>query len=425
MGDFFLLQDPNVRWVVLAMMLICGSAAVVGCFAFLRKRSLVGDAVSHAILPGICLAFMLAQTKHPVVLMFGAVSVGLFSLWLIDFITDKSKIKPDAALALVMSVFYGIGILLMTSIQASGNAAQSGLDKFLFGKAAAMMQEDVIAYGVFSLVLLAIVLLFFKSFSLIIFDREHAQVIGLPVKQLESLMALLTVFAIAIGIQAVGVVLMSALLITPAAAARYWTHNLKVMLVLAAFFAVLSGIGGAYISYTIPKMPTGPWIVVLLTFMTIISVLFGAKKGVWFKSIENRRMTSRMVEENILKILYMFGEKEDAFDKQYSIAQLKSKRKFNLFKFKTALKRLESKGAIQRNGNQVSLTAEGIEKGKRVTRLHRLWELYLTKYLNLPADHVHEEAEAMEHLITPELEKELEKELDYPHVDPHDSPIPR
>lgn len=424
-SDFFLLQDPNVRWVVLAMMLICGSSAIVGCFSFLRKRALVGDVVSHAILPGICLAFMLWQSKNPFILMGGAVITGIISLWLMDFITANSKIKADAALALIMSVFYGLGILLLTTIQSSGNAAQSGLDKFLFGKAAAMMQEDVMAYGMFAILLILIVTLFFKSFSLVIFDRQHAQVIGLPVKRLESLMALLTIFAIAIGIQAVGIVLMSALLITPAAAARYWTHNLKAMVVLSALFAIISGIGGAFVSYTIPKMPTGPWIVLFLTLFAIVSVLIGRKKGVWVNRNNRKEIHLKIIKENILKALYHLGEKDLNFTKPFTFSELKEKRQLSTYQLKKALRKLEKVKLIKKESGYIYLTEEGIEEGKRITRLHRLWEVYLTEHLNIPLDNVHEDAESMEHLITPELEKELEKKLNYPLIDPHDTPIPR
>ncbi|GAA4823447.1 metal ABC transporter permease [Algivirga pacifica] len=423
--DFFLLRDPNVRWVVIAILLICSSTAIVGSFAFLRKRALIGDAVSHAILPGICLAFMLTGGKHPFWLMAGAILIGLLSMKIIDFITVNSRIKPDTALALVMSVFYGLGVLLLTRIQSSGNAAQAGLDKFLFGKAAAMMQEDVITYSLFSIFLLLVITILFKSFVVTIFDRQHAALIGLPVNKLEGVMAILTVIAIAIGIQAVGVVLMSALLITPAAAARYWTNNLKIMLLLAALFAMVSGVSGAFVSYAMPKMPTGPWIVMFLTLITGISVLIGSKKGYWVTRKGKQQINQKIIQENVLKALYQLGEVRNNFEDPFLKSELRKKRKYGRLRQRNALKQLEKEACIKIEGEYIYLTRKGLDEGQRITRLHRLWEVYLTKYLKLPADHVHEDAEAMEHLITPELEIELEKVLDYPLIDPHDSPIPR
>ncbi|MEL6629384.1 MAG: iron chelate uptake ABC transporter family permease subunit [Bacteroidota bacterium] len=248
-------MNPTILWALAAIVCMTAASAIMGTFTLLRKQALIGDAVSHAILPGICLAFMITQTKHPLVLMLGATASGFLGLLAINYLTDKTKLKNDASLAIVLSVFYGLGILLLTSIQSSGNAAQAGLDKFLFGKAAALMQGDAITFAVFGLVLIGIVVWLFRPFKLITFDRDFAQSQGLPVRKLELLLSILTVSAIALGIQAVGVVLMAALLIAPAAAARYWTHDLRGMLLLSVLFAIVSGILGVYVSATYPNIP--------------------------------------------------------------------------------------------------------------------------------------------------------------------------
>lgn len=417
------IQDPNVRWVVGAMILICTSASTVGCFTFLRKRALIGDAIAHAILPGICLAFMLAQTKNPLILLLGATLSGWLGVLMIDLIVERSKIKADAALALILSVFYGIGILLLTVIQNSGNAAQSGLDKFLFGSAAAMDQGDVLVFTVFSLLLLLVVIVLFPQLRLISFDREFALAQGFPVKKLEFTLSMLTVLAIAIGIQAVGVVLMAAFLISPAAAARYWTHRLAKMIVLAVVFAIISGLAGTFISYAVPRMPTGPWIVTVLTFFTFFSVLLGKRKGVVYAILQRKRNVQKMLLENTVKCLYHLGEDDGDFQQPRSREEILEKRKFQPGSLEWAISKLKAKGLIAENKGQVQLTEQGISQGARITKIHRLWELYLTQYMHLPADHVHEDAEAIEHIITPELEQELESQLQYPLLDPHDRPI--
>ncbi|MBX2840792.1 MAG: metal ABC transporter permease [Flammeovirgaceae bacterium] len=421
--DFFF-RDPVVRWVLMAVILMCASAAIVGCFTFLRKRALVGDAISHAILPGICLAFIIAETKNPFILMLGAFASGWLGLITIDFITNRTKLKTDAALGLVLSVFYGFGILLLTTIQNSGNASQSGLDKFLFGNAAAMMQSDAITFGLFSLVLIILVFLLFNPLKLVTFDRKFAIAKGIPVKRLELLLSVLTVFAIAIGIQAVGVVLMAALLITPASAARFWTHDLKWMIFLAAVFAVVSGITGTFISYTLPKMPTGPWIVTILSTIAIFSIIFGFKKGVLSKLRLRRLNKKKILRENILKCLYHLGEKAGNFDKFWSTWEILEKREMNKAQLKYGLKQLQSRNLVILKGNAAKFSELGKEEGRRVTKIHRLWEIYLTKYMKMAPDHVHNDAEAMEHLITPEIEKDLEYHLKFPLIDPHDSPVP-
>lgn len=422
--EFISLSDPNVQFVVLGMVLLGICSAIVGCFTFLRKRALIGDAVAHAVLPGVCLAFIISGTKNPIFLLIGATITGWLSLVLIDWITAKSRIKADAAIGLVLSVFFGIGILLLTMIQHSGNAAQSGLDKFLFGKAASLVGDDLWVFSGLSILLITVILSFFKEFTLISFDTNFANAVGLPVRKLEIALATITVLAVSIGIQAVGVVLMAALLITPAIAARYWTDNLKLMVFLAAIFGALAGIGGAYVSYTAPSMPTGPWVVVVLSVIAIGSLIFAPKKGFVAKYYQERKNRLQMLEENILKIFFHLGEE----DKQLAIARsktvLQKKRYIPNNQLATGLKRLQSKEWVEKNKSDFQLTTTGQEKAKNLVRTHRLWELYLTKHLHLPPDHVHEDAEAIEHIITPELAEELEKLLGHPTTDPHNSDIP-
>ena len=422
--DFLTFKDPNATWVVVAVLFMCASSAIVGVFAFLRKRALIGDAISHAILPGVCLAFLLTHSRNPLILMAGAIASGWLGLMSINLIVRHSKLKTDAALSLVLSVFYGVGILILTAIQGSGLASQAGLDKFLFGKAAALVREDVIIFSVFGAILILVVIVFYHPFRILTFDRDYARAIGLPVKAMEMLMSLLTVFTIALGIQAVGVVLMAALLIAPAAAARYWTDRLPMMILIAALFAMGSGWVGAFVSYTIPRMPTGPWIVSVLALAAILSVLLGRKKGVLAAEVQRARNQKKMLRENILKCLYHLGESASDFEQPWTFSQMVERRYFKPERLKRGVKRLTRKGLVEQLPDGIRLSPEGIEEGMRVVRIHRLWELYLTTYLQLPPDHVHEDAEAIEHIITPELEKELEHQLDRPVIDPHQSPIP-
>ncbi len=422
--DFFSFSDANVLYVVVGTVLIGMSTAVVGCFSVLRKRSLIGDAIAHAVLPGICIAFILFDTKNPLVLLSGAFVTGWLSIVVIDFIVERSRIKSDAAIGLTLSVFFGVGMLLLTYIQHSGNAAQSGLDRFLFGKAAAIVGQDLKVFAGMSILLLLTVLLFFREFRFIAFDPDFADSIGLPSKRYEILLSSITVLAITVGIQAVGVVLIAALLITPAVAARFWTDDLKVMVVLAAIIGALSNIGGAFISYVAPSMPTGPWIIVFMLFLALLSILFAPKKGLVFKRLRQRNNFKKILEENVLKLMYQLDEQDNGFDKYRPITELMAKRDMGEKMMLNALSRLKKKDLVEEKNQAWLLSKEGLSEGKRMVRLHRLWEVYLTEYLRLPSDHVHETAEAMEHVITPELEKELEVLLNHPEYDPHQSKIP-
>ncbi len=424
MNEFFSFADPNIRYVTLGSVLLTASSALVGTFTFLNKKALVGDAIAHAVLPGICLGFILAGTKHPVYLVGGAFVTGWISIVGVEYITRKTRIKEDTAIGLVLSVFFGIGILMLTVIQKSGNAQQTGLDHFLFGKAAALVGDDLTVFSTVAVVLVAAVLLLFKEFTLLAFDRHFAVAIGLPVRRIELILTSLIVLAVVIGIQAVGVVLMAAILITPAAAARYWTDRIRIMFLLACLFGAVSGLSGAYISYIAPSMPTGPWIVIVISTIAFVSFFLAPKRGVFSRMFRQVTIRRTINDENVLKALYQLGEENRNFYIQRYPDEIIRRRQFQKDNLIKVLRRLRSQGYVERTGNLWGLTEAGMARGKRVVKVHRLWELYLTTHLHIAPDHVHDDADTIEHLLTPELEAELEQLLDYPKVDPHKSEIP-
>ncbi|MFN8334276.1 MAG: iron chelate uptake ABC transporter family permease subunit [Cyclobacteriaceae bacterium] len=424
LAEFFSFADPNIRYVVLGSVLLTASSAIVGTFTFLNKRSLIGDAIAHAVLPGICLGFIVAGTKNPLVLIVGAFITGWLSLIVVEYINRKTRIKEDTAIGLVLSVFFGIGILMLTVIQKSGNASQSGLDHFLFGKAAALVGSDLFAFLIVALILLVVVYILFKEFALMAFDKAYAKSIGYPVRALELILTSLIVLAVVIGIQAVGVVLMAAILITPAAAARFWTDKIVVMVLLASAFGAFSGLTGAYISFVAPAMPTGPWIVIVISMIAFISFFLAPKRGVVYRLIRQNNIRQTINNENVLKVLYQLGEENKNFFIHRHLDEIIRRRKYEKSTLQSILRRLLNQGYVEQTGNLWSLTEEGKNKAQRVVKIHRLWELYLTTYMKIAPDHVHEDAETIEHLLTPELEAELEKQLGYAKLDPHQTKIP-
>ncbi|MFD1178168.1 metal ABC transporter permease [Paenibacillus puldeungensis] len=293
------LADPNLQWILMGSLVLGLGSGVIGSFAFLRKQSLLGDALAHAALPGICIAFMLSGVKSIGLFIIGALVSGMLATFGISVITRYSRIKQDAALGIILSTFFGIGIVMMTKIQHSGNGNQSGLDKYLFGQAASMMLEDVYLMGAVSLLLLIMCALLFKEFKLVSFDPGFARGMGLKVAMLEQLMLFMTVVAVVIGIQAVGVVLIAALLITPAVAARYWTDTLGLMVILAGLFGALSGVTGALLSSTLTNLPTGPVTVLAATSLFAVSVLFAPNRGLiakWIRRWRNRSSVRNSVQ---------------------------------------------------------------------------------------------------------------------------------
>lgn len=421
---FLSFTDPNVQFVVLGTMILGATAAMVGSFSFLRKRALVGDAIAHSILPGVCLSFLISGEKDPLWLILGAIFSGWISLLMIDGISRTTKLKNDTAIGIVLSVFFGFGILLLTMIQHSGNASQAGLDKFLFGKAASLTQSDILVFSSIGIGLMALVILFYKEFKLISFNPDYAKVVGLPVKFLEFLLATITILAVAVGIQAVGVVLMAALLITPASGARFWSDRLGMMILIACLFGAISGFIGSYISYIAPSMPTGPWVVMALSVITIGSIWFAPKRGVYSKLKMNWQNRNKILTENILKLFYHLGEANADFEKERTTDELKNSERFKDLELAKGLHKLKKQNLLRKKGNSWIITRNGFKEASRIVRLHRLWELYLNQRLKLEPDHVHNDAEAIEHIITPEIERLLEKELERPAIDPHSSKIP-
>ena len=418
---FFSTENYNLFVISIGSGILCFAAGVVGTFTYLRKRALIGDVISHSVLPGVAIAFMLVGVKNPVYFLIGAISSGLLSIWIVDYVQAKSKLKPDTILALTLSVFFGVGIVLLTKIQHSGNAAQSGLDSFLFGKAASMSLGDVKLFSIIAIVNILFITIFLRGFSMISFDENYAKGIGFNTSFIKSFLALLTVVTVAIGVQAVGVVLMAALLITPAAGARFLTNSIGRMLLISGLFGFVSGWVGVFISYSGNGMPTGPWIVVVLSIFTFIAILFGKQRGVIARWKLRNSNNIKINNENVLKDIYKLA---DNGKNTLSITEIIEKEKYQAPVLRSILNRLEKGDFIDQIRGLVILNEKGKIAAREVIRKHRLWELYLSKYFQLEADHLHDDAEGIEHVITPEIEKHLLKLLEYPELDPHQSKIP-
>ncbi|WP_128896292.1 metal ABC transporter permease [Longirhabdus pacifica] len=299
---FEILKEPNIQWILWACTLLGIGSGVIGSFAYLRKQSLMGDALAHVALPGVCIAFLLSGVKSIFLFMLGAMVMGIISTFIMSYITRKSRIKQDTAIAIILSVFFGLGIVLLTYIQHNANGNQSGLDKFLFGQAATMIRSDVIVMAIISAILIVICTLFFKEFKLASFDAGFAKGLGYPVALIEQLIMFLIVIAVVVGIQAVGVVLMSALLITPAVSARYWTEKLGLMVFLSGLFGGVSGVIGTIISASGNNLPSGPLVVLSATGIFVFSILFAPSRGVVSKFLLRQSVKRKVEKEKQMQL---------------------------------------------------------------------------------------------------------------------------
>ncbi len=264
--------------ILLGTTLVGITTGIVGCFTLLNKQSLLGDTIAHATLPGLTGMFLIILQKSYALLLCGAAATGLLGALWVHAITHTTHLKKDAALGIVLSTFFGIGIIFLTMIQKLPTAHQAGIDKFLFGQAATLLHSDIIIMTIISCIVITTILALWKELKIISFDPLYAQAIGLPVKKINFLVTCLIVLTVIVGLQTVGLILMSSFLIAPAAAARQWTNKLHSTVLLSVGFSVIATTIGTIISSSYPHIPTGPTIVIIATTITFVSILIGSSK---------------------------------------------------------------------------------------------------------------------------------------------------
>jgi len=285
----FILENYTLFIIVLGTLFLGVANGVLGVFTVLKKQALVGDALSHATLPGVVLAFMVTGAKDMWILLLGAAISSLIAMLLIEGIKRVSKIKDDALLSLILASFFGIGQVLLLLVQGGGNAASSGLQNFIFGQAATMLISDVYLIAGIALFVLLLIFLFYKELKLFVFNSDYFYSLGFSKILMSGLLTMMTVLVVTISIRTVGVILMSAFLIAPSVSSRQWSDRLVHNLVLAGIFGVVAGVGGSLISSQVTNLPTGPVIVVVLSLIVIISLFFAPKRGIIHNSIQLNR----------------------------------------------------------------------------------------------------------------------------------------
>ena len=292
-----ILQSYTTQMVLLGTALLGLASGIAGTFAVLRKESLIGDGLSHAALPGVVIAFLLTGIKDIEVLIIGAALSSITAAWLITITVENSKIKFDGALATILSAFFGLGMVLLTYVQSLNNAGQAGLSKFIFGQAATILARDVYITSVAALIIIVLTALFWKELKLISFDVEYAKTLQIPVTFTLILYRSLLIMTIIIGIQSVGAILISSLLIAPAVGARQWTNKLGTMCILAGFFGMVSAIGGTIWSTSVQKLPTGPAIIVILSVIVLLSLIFAPNRGILWQYRKNKQSKRALLSE--------------------------------------------------------------------------------------------------------------------------------
>lgn len=438
---FSFFTDPILRAPTIGCMLMCLGASLVGVIVFLRKQSLIGETLSHASYPGVILGivaaglFSVVETQELELALFsltGAFLTALLGIAMVHLLEKRLKVPSDAALCFVLSSFFGVGLTIASEVQFSFTSLYKQVLAYLYGQAATMTDMHIFIYGGLAGLIILLVLLLYKELQIITFDRQYAKSLGIPVNAIDTLLFILVALAIVVGIRSVGVVLMSAMLIAPAVAARQFTNKLSILFLLAALFGALSGFFGIYFSVHLTDslsiaypslrmtLPTGPMIVLVASGICLFSLLFARERGLITRFVRIIKFRYRVICENILKMIWRLNPSDPL-----SLQTISSFQSISPLFLRFILWRMIKNGWMQKIGSDgYRLTGDGYTRAAKIVRLHRLWEVYLVSYLGEGVERVHHNAEEMEHIITPELEKELTYLLKDPKQDPHQQPIP-
>lgn len=435
------LQDYNTRLVLCGTMLFGACAGVVGAFMLLRKKSLVGDVASHSALPGIGLAYLILETfspgtgKSPAWLLVGAAAGAASGLICAGLIQRTRLIKEDAALGIVLSVFFGFGVVLLSIVQSLPTGSAAGLSEFIFGKAAALTAADVTSIMVASLVVMGICALLFKELSLLCFDESYAAALGWPTRRLDLLLTALVVAVTVIGMPSVGLLLVVAQLVIPPTAARFWTDRHGPLALMSGALGGLSSAAGIVISALVPRLAAGAVIVLAGTSFFVISMLFGTRRGIVWRWRLQRMSRRHIGQLDLLRACFEVLEgmpramapDSDLTGFPISFEQLLEARSWSSHRLRQVISATLRDASIRQDADgHYRLTTEGARLARRATRNHRLWELYLIHFAQTAPGRVDREADEIEHVLEPELVEQLEALLEQervrarvPPVNPH------
>jgi len=427
------LRDYNTRVVMLGTMVLGMAAGVVGTFMLLRKRALMADSLSHATLPGIGLAFIVATSlggtgKSLPVLLAGALISSTIGVGCVLLICRYTRIKQDTALGIVLSVFFGLGIAIMGIVQKMETGHAAGLQSFIYGKTASMIASDarMIVWAAAAVAIASVLL--FKEFSLLCFDQDFAQSQGWPVVALDMAMMSLVVAVTVIGLQAVGLILIVAMLIIPAAAARFWTDHLVTLVLTSAAIGGASGLFGAGASALVPRLPAGAVIVIVAGIVFAFSMTFGTARGILVRVMAQAQLSKKVAYQNLLRAMFEHYEPtpsvphstEDTLPAgDVSIHHLLRQRSWSISRLRRAINHASRRELLTGStGGTYRLTKAGMMEARRLVRNHRLWELYLMTHADIAPSHVDRDADQIEHVLGPSMVQELENLLakDSPHL---------
>lgn len=409
-------QYEFIQRALIASVTIGISCGLIGTYIMLRRMSLIGDALAHAVLPGVVVSFMVAG-KSEVALFIGAVVSGILTVLLIGFVNRNSKIKEDTSIGIIFTGAFALGILLVSQLK----QVHIDLSSYLFGDVLGVSTGDITLSMIIMVVIIFCIVLFYKQLLLTSFDPTMAMTIGISTTLVHYMLMTLLSMSIVAGLQSVGVILIIAMLITPPATAYLLSNNLKKILLLSAMFGTISAITGLYLSYHF-NFASGASIVLVAVALFMLAFLFSPKEGVVTKLIRRRSASKMVLIEDVIKLSYRF---KDEPGKTELVDKIANELGISNGRVEATIKTLIGKALMLRTNGTYNLTDEGVKYALRLVRTHRLWETYITNKNVVDIEHIHPEAEKVEHVLTEDMVDELDEELGFPEKDPHGSEIPR
>lgn len=411
----------NTNLVLMGTALLGLSAGVIGVFAMLRGRALLSDAVSHATLPGISGAFLGAgllglEGRSMGVLLAGAAIAGSFGVLCVLALTRWTRLREDAAIAIVLSVFFGAGVVMLSYVQRNAPTGSAGLMTFIFGQAATIRPGDVALSAGIALVSITGAVLLLKEFAIVCFNDAFARVSGWPVVFIDIIMTGLVVLVTVAGLQAVGILLVVALLIIPPAAARFWSDRLWILAGASGLIGAASCYAGTALSASYAGLPTGAIIVLVAGGVFVVSMIAAPARGVAAMGLRRLRLSLRIAGDHLLEAAYDAGSRTNNTQNTITkdlIARTAKLRNWSVVFKRCVMLSLRARGMVASSGAQAGLclTMNGASRGRAVSRTHALWTAYLTSRADVAPNHVDWSVDQVEHVLSDATLDRLEREL--------------
>jgi manganese/zinc/iron transport system permease protein len=398
------------------------SAGVIGSLVLLRKRSLIGDALAHGTLPGIGLAFLICvllgyEEKNTTFLLLGATITGVLAVLVVHGIVHYTRLTEDTAIGVVLSTFFGFGVVVLSFLQQFGRGNVAGLNHFIYGQAAAMQQAEVFTISIITIVATLISVVLFKEFRLLCFDENFASSEGWPVQYLDLILMSLVVLVVVAGLQAVGMIMIIALLIIPGATARLWTSSMFFITLVSGILGGTSGYLGAALSAQYPNLPAGSIIVLTASSFFAFSLLFAPQRGLFSRLLRLQLLRIRVAEDHLLLEVGEYLEKNCDKNPLNSVTEVYKQTENNaaltiplyalpimltwswwlrnLVLYRGKSRRLYN---FDESNSRLIILKDGLVKLKDLVQAHRAWENQLLNQPNVELSLAHAAADCIEHL---------------------------